>query len=585
MFSVKVIEKFYFFLLYKGAKMKIKQKIDIYFIIVNLMIFSFFYITYKAFTDKLYSALDDKVKILSESLLDEYTNMRSRDNFLTNLILQNNDLDKFLDAKSNKRDFETTLKNILKNYKNHNIENIYITNNIGKNVFSLYKLNHENSKNILIEKYRLAENNIFFVINYEDIFENSLASIGEDYKVSIYDYKNQVFVDFNKNLVKIFDVDQVKNKKKPISNKNAMYTSIKDDIKVVVNYKKSAGNSFYMLIISIVSFAILFIVLKIKMKQSILKPVERLTEHMKKLAEGDIKNIYEIRIPENPNKRNELDEVSVYYNKFLANFKTVLNKITHGADAIMESSKEINAANQSIAEKASVQANSLEKTSTEMEYIRKRVASNTKETNMANSLTEKTKNNTARAGVLSTGLKKSISAITESSKKIESIIDVINDIAFQTNLLALNAAVEAARAGEQGKGFAVVASEVRNLSQKTSLAAKQIKSHIKKSVERVDEGQILVDTTIAGLSKIVNEVKMVSDVINKIAISAEDQYNSIENVNRAIFELDEITQTNAGVSQETSAATTILYNQAKDFINMLKFFDSTLNFTEIKEKK
>jgi len=565
--------------------MKIKQKIDIYFIIVNLMIFSFFYITYKAFTDKLYSALDDKVKILSESLLDEYTNMRSRDNFLTNLILQNNDLDKFLDAKSNKRDFETTLKNILKNYKNHNIENIYITNNIGKNVFSLYKLNHENSKNILIEKYRLAENNIFFVINYEDIFENSLASIGEDYKVSIYDYKNQVFVDFNKNLVKIFDVDQVKNKKKPISNKNAMYTSIKDDIKVVVNYKKSAGNSFYMLIISIVSFAILFIVLKIKMKQSILKPVERLTEHMKKLAEGDIKNIYEIRIPENPNKRNELDEVSVYYNKFLANFKTVLNKITHGADAIMESSKEINAANQSIAEKASVQANSLEKTSTEMEYIRKRVASNTKETNMANSLTEKTKNNTARAGVLSTGLKKSISAITESSKKIESIIDVINDIAFQTNLLALNAAVEAARAGEQGKGFAVVASEVRNLSQKTSLAAKQIKSHIKKSVERVDEGQILVDTTIAGLSKIVNEVKMVSDVINKIAISAEDQYNSIENVNRAIFELDEITQTNAGVSQETSAATTILYNQAKDFINMLKFFDSTLNFTEIKEKK
>jgi len=180
------------------------------------------------------------------------------------------------------------------------------------------------------------------------------------------------------------------------------------------------------------------------------------------------------------------------YNVFITNLKSIIVQIKHGANAILESSKEINLANQNIAEKATLQANSLEETSRSMEKINKIVASNTRDTNLANEFTTKTKHNTERAEVLSNSLKKSILSITESSNKIKNIIEVINDIAFQTNLLALNAAVEAARAGEAGRGFAVVASEVRNLSQRTTQAAKQIKNHIKESVERVDEGNILV---------------------------------------------------------------------------------------------
>jgi len=260
------------------------------------------------------------------------------------------------------------------------------------------------------------------------------------------------------------------------------------------------------------------------------------------------------------------------YNVFITNLKSIIVQIKHGANAILESSKEINLANQNIAEKATLQANSLEETSRSMEKINKIVASNTRDTNLANEFTTKTKHNTERAEVLSNSLKKSILSITESSNKIKNIIEVINDIAFQTNLLALNAAVEAARAGEAGRGFAVVASEVRNLSQRTTQAAKQIKNHIKESVERVDEGNILVDTTINSLELMISEVKMVSESINKIAVSAEEQLLSIESINKAIFDLDEITQTNAGVSEETSAATSILYKQAQDFLAILNFF-------------
>jgi len=435
--------------------------------------------------------------------------------------------------------------------------------------------------NLIIDNYK----------NFDKIDDKKMDLLQKKYKmyrsnkynIYIFDKKKNIIMDMEKNVIKNYRKSINDYKQLILNKKNDMISE--ENFQILFFQEKNINNPI-MFFFSVILFLLLFLgFVKWRITQNILKPIFNIQNYMKKLAEGDIHNIYQIKMPVRKRDRNEIDEIAVYYNKFLNDLKEIIIKIRDGAEAIMESAREINSANQNIAEKASLQASSLEKTSNEMVQISKRIDSNTNETNMANIFTEKTKNNTERAGILSNGLKKSILSITESSKKIESIIDVINDIAFQTNLLALNAAVEAARAGEQGKGFAVVAFEVRNLSQKTTLAAKQIKEHIKESVRRVEEGHILVETTIGSLGQIVEEVKQVSEAINKIAISAKEQNESIANINRSIFELDEITQTNAGISQETSASTTILYNQATDFIKMMKFFDKNLTIRGLKEHK
>lgn len=405
-----------------------------------------------------------------------------------------------------------------------------------------------------------SNNSNYYIIKYNTIydFKNSKNILETDISQKLY----YTLLTTNKNFITFKD-------------KNAAISYVKNgDIKLVYIEKYGyidllSGRLLFFILIFFVIILSFYLLFTVYTNNKIIKPILYLKENMKHLLKGDLNNIHTLNLT---NEKGELEEFINDYNVFITNLKSIIVQIKHGANAILESSKEINLANQNIAEKATLQANSLEETSRSMEKINKIVASNTRDTNLANEFTTKTKHNTERAEVLSNSLKKSILSITESSNKIKNIIEVINDIAFQTNLLALNAAVEAARAGEAGKGFAVVASEVRSLSQRTSQAAKQIKNHIKESVERVDEGNILVDTTINSLELMISEVKMVSESINKIAVSAEEQLLSIESVNKAIFDLDEITQTNAGVSEETSAATSILYKQAQDFLEIINFF-------------
>ncbi len=204
-------------------------------------------------------------------------------------------------------------------------------------------------------------------------------------------------------------------------------------------------------------------------------------------------------------------------------------------------------------------------------------------TNTANKITETTKEKTENVGFMSNNLKESMNSITDSSKKIENIIGVIDEIAFQTNLLALNAAVEAARAGEQGRGFAVVAVEVRNLAARSSKAAKEIKELIKESVVRVEEGNVLVDKTIESLSEIIEDVTKVNDVITDITNGAKEQTTGIEQINKAIADLDEVTQTNAGIAEETSASTHILMKKAEEFLEVVEYFK--INKEEIPQVK
>jgi methyl-accepting chemotaxis protein len=162
-----------------------------------------------------------------------------------------------------------------------------------------------------------------------------------------------------------------------------------------------------------------------------------------------------------------------------------------------------------------------------------------------------------------------MSDINDASKKIADIIGVIDDIAFQTNLLALNAAVEAARAGEQGRGFAVVASEVRSLAGRSATAAKEIKELIQDSVRKVEDGSVLVTQSGQTLEKIVASVKKVSDIVAEIAAASREQSSGIEQVNRAVMQMDELTQQNAALVEEATAASQAMAEQVKGLNQML----------------
>jgi methyl-accepting chemotaxis protein len=163
--------------------------------------------------------------------------------------------------------------------------------------------------------------------------------------------------------------------------------------------------------------------------------------------------------------------------------------------------------------------------------------------------------------------------INESSNKIVDIIAVIDSIAFQTNILALNAAVEAARAGEQGRGFAVVASEVRNLAQRASSAAGEIKSLISNSVEKVEDGTALVAKAGKTMEEIVISIRGVTDIMSEISSASVEQTNGIEQVNRAITQMDDVTQQNAALVEESAAAAETLEDQARSLANTVRYFN------------
>jgi methyl-accepting chemotaxis protein len=177
-----------------------------------------------------------------------------------------------------------------------------------------------------------------------------------------------------------------------------------------------------------------------------------------------------------------------------------------------------------------------------------------------------------RGGAVATRAVSAMAEINTSSRRIADIISVIDEIAFQTNLLALNAAVEAARAGEQGRGFAVVASEVRNLAQRSATAAREIKELIQDSVAKVQDGSKLVDESGKHLSDIVSAAKKVADIIGEISSASQQQASGLDQVNGAIMQMDEMTQQNAAMAEETSSVAASMTGQAKELTDLIAHF-------------
>jgi methyl-accepting chemotaxis protein len=242
------------------------------------------------------------------------------------------------------------------------------------------------------------------------------------------------------------------------------------------------------------------------------------------------------------------------------------------SETIATGAKQLAIGNEDLANRTTEQASSLEETAASMEEMTSIVKMAAENAVRANSLSIEARRVALGGGEVVRDAVLSMHEINKSSKKIADIVTVIDEIAFQTNLLALNAAVEAARVGEQGKGFAVVASEVRSLAGRSSTAAKEIKSLVKDSVIKVEGGAALVNKSGEQLRAIVDAVDKVAEIVSEISVASQEQSTGIEQVNKAVIQLDEITQQNAALVEESSAASQTISNQAADLTALVSRF-------------
>ena len=259
-------------------------------------------------------------------------------------------------------------------------------------------------------------------------------------------------------------------------------------------------------------------------------------------------------------------------NRLLETMEEVVRSMTRAAAQVRSGAEEISRGNADLSQRTEEQASSLEQTASSMEEMTSTVRNNADNAAQANEFATAARQQAEQGGAVVSAAVAAMSEINASSKRIADIISVIDEIAFQTNLLALNAAVEAARAGEQGRGFAVVASEVRNLASRSAEAAKEIKALIHDSVRKVSEGTKLVDDSGKVLGQIVAGVKKVTDVMADIASSSREQSSGIEQVNRAITMMDDVTQQNAALVEEASAAAQALTEQASNLSQLIARF-------------
>ena len=254
------------------------------------------------------------------------------------------------------------------------------------------------------------------------------------------------------------------------------------------------------------------------------------------------------------------------------NLANIVGQVRTGTDTIATASSEIASGNLDLSSRTEQQASSLEETASSMEELTSTVKKNADNARQANSMAVTASDVAKKGGAVVAEVVTMMGSINESSRKIVDIIAVIDGIAFQTNILALNAAVEAARAGEQGRGFAVVAAEVRNLAQRSAAAAKEIKTLIGDSVDRVEVGAKLVNQAGAAMNEIVDSVKRVTDIIGEITSASQEQTAGIEQINSAISQMDEVTQQNAALVEEAAAAAESLQDQASNLSQVVSIF-------------
>jgi methyl-accepting chemotaxis protein len=287
------------------------------------------------------------------------------------------------------------------------------------------------------------------------------------------------------------------------------------------------------------------------------------------LADGDLTQTMR------GNFQGAFAELQENVNTTLSTLQDTMREVRETTESIHGNSNELRIAGDDLARRTEHQAAALEETSAALDEITAVVQSSTKRAQEASVMATEAKDNTARSGIVVRNAVDAMGRIEQASREISQIINVIDEIAFQTNLLALNAGVEAARAGEAGKGFAVVAQEVRELAQRSAKAAKDIKALITKSGSEVQVGVKLVQETGEALGEIETRVLAINDHIHSIATSAHEQSTGLAEINTAINQMDQVTQQNAAMVEETSAATHKLTAEADSLVRLVAGFKVT----------
>ncbi|MEA3252779.1 MAG: methyl-accepting chemotaxis protein [Pseudomonadota bacterium] len=291
--------------------------------------------------------------------------------------------------------------------------------------------------------------------------------------------------------------------------------------------------------------------------KNVIRPLERVVGHFERMAEGDLSAPIERR------GSNEIGKLFSALARMQDGLSRTVGNVRRSSQSIYRDSQSIANGNNDLSARTEQQAASLAETASSMEQLTSTVDQNADNARQASQLAESAAQTAERGGSVVGQVVDTMRDISDSSHKVVDIIDVIDSIAFQTNILALNASVEAARAGEQGRGFAVVADEVRNLASRSASAAKEIRGLIEASVSRVDTGSQLVDQAGSTMTDIVTAVQRVNDIMEEIAAASQEQSNGIGQTNQAISQMDQVTQQNASLVQESAHAAATLAQEAE----------------------
>jgi methyl-accepting chemotaxis protein len=317
--------------------------------------------------------------------------------------------------------------------------------------------------------------------------------------------------------------------------------------------------------IALVSIAV-SLTLALMLIRSIMASLSTAVSVSANIAQGRLGN--SIRIA----GRDELGKLLASLQAMDAKLHEIVSSVSVAADSVGVATRQLSQGNDDLSNRTQEQAAAIEETAASMEQMTATVKQNADNARHANQLAAGARSQAEKSGSVVSQAVAAMEEINDSSRRIADIIGVIDEIAFQTNLLALNAAVEAARAGEQGRGFAVVATEVRSLAQRSATAAKEIKQLINDSVDKVQSGTQLVGSSGTVLTEIMDSVKKVSDIVAEISAASEEQATGIEQVNKAVTQMDESTQQNAALVEEAAAASKSIEAQAGMLVSQISFF-------------
>jgi methyl-accepting chemotaxis protein len=346
-----------------------------------------------------------------------------------------------------------------------------------------------------------------------------------------------------------------------VSYDNAASLVIKSLQQQAVDQQADAQSNISLMTTLIIAFAtlalLLVIGLRFALRGLIVQPLQDATECFERIAAGDLSEAIEVK------SRNEIGRLFAGIKRMQESMASMVTAVRSSTESIDTGAREIAMGNTDLSQRTEQQAASLQETASSMEQLTGTVRQNAENARQASQLAVNASDIATRGGEVVSQVVTTMQDIASSSSKVVDIIGVIEGIAFQTNILALNAAVEAARAGEQGRGFAVVAGEVRSLAQRSASAAKEIKELIGDSTDKVQSGSALVGRAGTTMDEIVQAVRRVTDIMGEISAASEEQSGGIEQVNRAVVQMDEVTQQNAALVEEAAAAAGSLEDQTR----------------------